>query len=209
MDIWKEARERYAEGGITQSELARELQLPLGTLRKRAAQEHWSELRSAGHEGGASARKMRINRQLSLTDRMLDIIEAALTDADELYGYAEFCKSTSGSEFVCERLRFLNDERFARLVKTAVDVFELQRTVLEIHEYKDEVSAQKNRMDVQLAESKLRQQTELAERKLELELLKLERAQETGCVQDDFLFALGLSETGTESPAGTEIDAIE
>lgn len=199
MDIWKEARERYVEGGITQSELANELQLPLGTLRKRASQEHWSELRSAGHEGGASARKVRINRQLALTDRMLEIIERALNDEDELFGYAEFCKSSSGSEFVCERLRFLNDERFARLVKTAADVFELQRIVLEIHEYKDELSAQKNRMDVQLAESKLRQQTELAERKLELELLKLERAQDTGCAQDDFLYALGLNENETEN----------
>ena len=199
MDIWKEARERYAEGGMTQAELAKELQLPLGTLRRRAAQEQWSKLRSAGHEGGVSARKMRMNRQLSLTDRMLDIIETALNDEDELFGHVEFCKSTSGSEFICERLRFLNDERFARLVKTAADVFELQRNVLEIHDYKDEVSAQKNKMDVQLAENKLRQQTELAERKLELELLKLERSQETGCAQDDFLFALGLTEAGTEN----------
>ena len=203
MDIWKEARECYAEGGMTQSELAEEFQLPLGTLRRRAAQEHWSKLRSAGREGGASARKMRINRQLSLTDRMLDILETAFSDEDELFGYVEFCKSTSGSEFIAERQRFLNDERFARLVKTAADVFELQRHVLEIHDYKDEVSAQKNKMDVQLAENKLRQQTELAERKLELELLKLERSQDAGCAQDDFLFALGL--TGSE----TENESIE
>ncbi len=203
MDIWREARDCYTKGGITQKELAEKFGLSVSSLRKRAAAEKWSELKRAQTEAGfrvdAPVRGMRVSRQLRMTDRMLDIVENALNSEDELFGWVEFWKSTAGGEFACERLRFLNDERFGRLIRTAADIFELQRTVLEIHEYKDEVSAQKYKNDAQLAQSKLKQQTELAERRLELELLKLERNQDTGCEPDGFLSALGLADGEEEN----------
>jgi len=207
MDIWCEARERYVRGGITQHELARVYSLPLGTLRKKASAEGWAALRAARSSGemtwDCSAKNTRVSRQLELTDRMLDIIEKALCDKDELYGWIEFWKTTSTGEFVSERMGYLNDERFGRLVKTAAEVFELQRTVLGIHDYRDEISARKLETDADIARSRLEQQAELAGRKLELELLKMENAQESSVDSDDFLAALGMG-GGDEDEAEQE-----
>ncbi len=208
MDVWCEARERYARGGITHRELAELYDLPLSTLRRRSSVEHWSALRS-GRAGGDSAgdhsaRNTRVSRQLELTDRMMDIIEKALGDKDELYGWIEFWKTTSAGEYVAERLGYLNDERFGRLVKTAAEVFELQRTVLGIHDYRDEISARKLECDADIARSKLEQQAQIAGRKLELELLRLENAQDESGATDDFLAALGMGEGDDEQPVQEE-----
>lgn len=196
MDIWDEARERYVRGGITQRELAKLYGLPLGAVRKRASAEGWSALRAGRAEtdnlSETPDRIARISRQLKLTDRMMDIIEQALSDEDELYGWIEFWKTTSTGEFVSDRLGYLNDERFGRLVRTAAEVFELQRIVLGIHDYRDELSARKLENDADIARSKLEQQAQLAGRKLELELLRLENAQESTDISDDFLAALGM-----------------
>jgi len=198
MDIWSEARERYIMGGITQRELAMMFDLPLGTLRKRASAEGWSSLRagraSGDTAGDSSARNLRVTRQLELTDRMMDIVERALGDENELYGWVEFWKTTSAGEFVSTRLEYLNDERFSRIVRTAADIFELQRIVLGIHDYKDELSARKIQNDAEIARSKIEQQAELAGRKLEIELLRMESALESTDMTGDFLEALGVKD---------------
>ncbi len=197
MDIWSQARERYIKGGITQHELSRLYGLPLGSLRKRASAEGWSAQRSGRASGDAtgdpSAKNLRIARQLELTDKLMEIIERAIGDEDELYGWVEFWKTTSTGEFVAERLKYLNDERLGRLIKAAGDVFGLQREVLGIHDYRDELSARKLESDADIARSKLLQQAQIAGRKLELELLRMESAQE-GEATDDFLEALGMGD---------------
>lgn len=207
MEIWSEARERYVRGGVTQREVARMFELPLGTLRKRAAAEGWSMLRESRAKEltaeNGDKRKIRVERQLKLTDRMLDVLEKALEDEDELYGWIEFWKTTSTGEFVSDRLGYLNDERFGRFIKAASDIFELQRIVLGIHDYRDELSAQKLENDADIARSKLEQQAALAGRKLELELLRLENAQECAEASDDFLAALGMKD-GDEDGSGQE-----
>lgn len=197
MDIWSQARERYIRGGITQRELSRLFGIPLGSLRKRASSEGWAAQRSGRAKGDAigdpSAKNVRIARQLELTDRMLDIIETALNDKDELFGWVEFWKTTQNGEYVAERLQYLNDERLSRLIKSAADVFALQRTVLGIHEYRDELSARKLESDADIARCKLMQQAQLAGQKLELELLRMENAQDV-TPTDDFLAALGMED---------------
>ncbi|MBQ4313315.1 MAG: hypothetical protein IJC18_03795 [Clostridia bacterium] len=192
MDIWSEIREQYARGGITQHELAEKYDVPLGSLRRRAAKEGWSRLReqrrSSTTTSDSSAKHTRISMQLAVTDRLLEIIAGALEKEDELYYHVAFAKSSDGSEFVAQRLPMLNDERLGRIVKALSDIFTLQRMVLGIHDYKDELSALKIEKD-----------SHLASRKLELELLKIENSQGApDTAPDGFLAALGLAEGDEE-----------
>lgn len=195
---WKEIREEYIRGGISQGALADKYGVPAGSLRRRAAAEGWRDMRKARERGiseDPAAIDARVARHLALTDRMLELIAKALEDEDELYRHVEFAKSTSGSEFFCERLLSLNEERAARMVRLMGELFEQQRMILGIHEYKDELTAAKLEQDERLTMSKLSQQSALAERKLELELFKLEGSTgEPDPTADGFLAALGLTE---------------
>lgn len=203
---WNEIREEYLRGGITQGALAKQYGVPAGSVRRRAAAEGWTEMRKARQQSGMqedpAAVSSRIQRQLALTDRMIDIIAKALEDEDELYRHTEFAKSTSGSGFFCERLQAIDEERAARMVRLMGELFEQQRIILGIHEYKDELTAAKLEQDERLTMSKLQQQSVLAERqssiaerKLELELFKLEGSSfDPDPAADGFLAALGLTE---------------
>lgn len=205
---WHQLREEYLRGGVTQGELARRYGVPAGSLRRRAAAEGWCAMRKSRESGlqeDTPAVSTRVAAQLALTDRMIALITRALEDEDELYRHVEFSKSTSGGEFYCERLQALDEERAGRLVKLMGELFEQQRIILGIHEYKDELSAAKLAQDERLANTKLEyqnalaeRQNSLAERKLELELFKLEGLSggaDPGA--DGFLAALGM--TGDES----------
>lgn len=194
MNTWNEIRELYAQGGITQSQLAEKFGVPLGSLRRRAAAEGWTVMRAERSRGSLendiTARQTRMARQLAITDKMLDIISTAMENPDEFYYHIEFGKTSGGSEFVIQRLDALNDERIGRLVKSVGEIFELQRIALGIHDYRDEVAARK-----------VDQDGEIAGRKLELEMIKLENA--GGCEEEDtadgFLEALGISGGGGDS----------
>lgn len=188
MENWNEIREEYARGGVTHRELAEKFGVPVGSLRRRAAQEGWSAMRSAkafGGTGNASCISLRLKRQLDLSDRLVDVISKALDDPDELFRHVAFAKSGDG--FVCETERALNEERLVRLVKALGELFEIQRVILGVHEYKDELSAAKLEQDERLTISKLEKQSELALRKLEIELLKLEG--DCSAPDDDNFFA--------------------
>ncbi len=204
---WNELREEYIRGGITQGELADRYGIPAGSLRRRAAAEGWRAMRKSRESGlqeDPAAVSARVSRHLALTDRMLDLLTRALEDDDELYRHVEFAKYSSAGEFFCERLSAFAEERAARIVRLMGELFEQQRIILGIHEYKDELAAAKLAQDERLSTSKLEYQTALAERqnsiaerKLELELFKLEGG--TGAADpeaDGFLAALGL--TGDE-----------
>lgn len=215
---WNELREEYIRGGITQGELAERYGIPAGSLRRRAAAEGWRTMRKSRESGtqeDPAAVSARVARHLALTDRMLEIISRALEDEDELYRHVEFAKSTSGSEYYCQKLQSINEERAARIVKLMGDIFEQQRIILGIHEYKDELTAAKLAQDERLNANKLAQderltmskleyqtnlaerQNSIAERKLELELFKLEGGAGTpDPAADGFLAALGM--TGDE-----------
>ena len=210
---WNEIREEYLRGGITQGALAEKHGIPAGSLRRRAASEGWRTARKARENGlpeDPSTINDRVARQLALTDRMLEIIAKALEDDCELYRHVEFAKYTSGCEFACVQLDALDEERTARLVKLMGELFEQQRIILGIHEYKDELTAAKLEQDERLTMSKLSHQTalaerqnSLAERKLELELYKLDGgAGDIDPSADGFLAALGLGEevTAYEQP---------
>jgi len=205
---WNQLREEYLRGGITQGELAERYGIPAGSLRRRAAAEGWCAMRRSRESGlqeDTPAVSSRVARQLALTDRMVDILTRALENDDELYRHVEFSKSTAGGEFYCQRLEAIDEERAARIVRLMGDLFEQQRIILGIHEYKDELSAAKLEQEERLTMSKLEYQTalaerqnSLAERKLELELFKLEGS--SGGVDpgaDGFLAALGM--TGDET----------
>lgn len=204
MTNWNEIREEYIRGGVTQAQLAERYGVPAGSLRRRAAAEGWKgkrKNRENGSQDDSAAVSARVARQLALTDRVLEILAKALEDEDELYRHAEFAKSTSGSEFFCERLQSIDEERTARIVRLMGDLFEQQRIILGIHEYKDELTAAKLEQDERLTMSKLQQQTvlaerqsSLAERKLEIELFKLEGSGDALPGDDGFLAALGLTE---------------
>lgn len=197
MQKWTEAKEHYISGGITQRELSQMYELPLGAVRKRASQEGWVRMRGErlkSEEKASSPAESRAERQLALTDRLMDIIEAFFNSDDELFSWTEVRKSGSESCFVTERLQQLNDARAARMVKLAEEVIDLQRRIMGIPDYRDELSARKLHSDSEFADRKLRQQTELASRKLELEFLKLEGAQEAASAGDNFLAALGFEE---------------
>lgn len=181
-ELWSEIRERYAEGGVTHRELADAYDVPLGALRKKAAQEHWSQDRKSRAEGGVddtSAQSIRRRRQLELTDRLLELVLTAMRDDKQLLYHVSFCKATEGSEFICQPLGALDDERLLRLVKAATDICELQRTLLDVHPYRDVIAARK-----------LEQDGALASRKLDIELLKLEGASEEEQSPEEFLAAL-------------------
>ena len=204
---WNELREEYIRGGITQGALAERYGIPAGSLRRRAAAEGWRAMRKSresGQQEDPAAVSARTARQLALTDRMLEILTNALEDDDELYRHVEFSKSTSGGEFYCERLQAIDEERAARIVRLMGELFEQQRIILGVHEYKDELTAAKLAQDERFNFSKLEYQTALAERqnsiaerKLELELFKLEGGAGTpDPAADGFLAALGL--TGDE-----------
>lgn len=205
---WNELREEYIRGGITQGALAQRYGIPAGSLRRRAAAEGWRAMRKSRESGmqeDPAAVSARVARQLALTDRVLELLTCALEDDDELYRHVEFAKSTSGSEFFCERLHAIDEERTARIVRLMGDLFEQQRIILGIHDYKDELAAAKLAQDERLSTSKLEYQTALAEkqnsiaeRKLELELFKLDGgAGIPDSEADGFLAALGL--TGDEA----------
>lgn len=180
---WGEIRERYAQGGITQRELAAEFGVPLGTLRKKAAQENWSETRRRRSAGAGAcdttAREVRLTKQLAVTDRLLDVIGEALEREGELNFHTEFAKSSGGSEFVCQRLETIDDERLLRFVKAVADVCELQRILLGVHEYRDELAA-----------VKLEQDGRLASRKLDIEMLKLDGGGDDERTAEEFVTAL-------------------
>lgn len=195
MTDWNEIREEYILGGVTQKALADRHGISVASLRRRAAEEGWTGKRatlSAGRTDAQAAADVRRTRQLALTDRLLAAVSRALEDEDELYRHVEFAKSTSGSEFICERLQALDEERLARYVRLTTELFEQQRIILGIHDYRDELSAAKLEQDERLTLDKLERQTELANRKLELELIKLEGASGTQDDSDGFLAALGL-----------------
>jgi len=197
---WNELREEYIRGGITQGALAERYGIPAGSLRRRAAAEGWRAMRKSRESGlqeDSAAISARVARQLALTDRMMELLGRALEDDDELFRHVEFAKSTSGSEYYCQRLQSIDEERAGRMVRLMGELFEQQRIILGIHEYKDELSAAKLEQDERLALSKLEYQNSLAERKLELELFKLEGS--CGDIDpqaDGFLAALGM--TGDE-----------
>lgn len=136
--------------------------------------------RGQGEDGRFTKRKC-LARHLSITGRLLDIIEAALSNDDEMYYYIETLKSAQdGSIYAQERLRTINETRLGRLVKTLGEVIELQRLALSIPGYKES-------SDAHLAGEKERRERETAEQKLsherlklELELLKLERMGDKG-----------------------------
>lgn len=199
MDTWSKAKECYINGGVTQRELSQMYELPLGAIRKRATQENWvkqrSERQKGKKEGGKSSADVRAERQLALTDRLMDILEAFFGNDDELFSWIEVRKTSGESCFVTERLQLLNDARVARMVKLAEEVIDIQRRVMGLPDYRDELSARKLQSDSSFANRKLRQQTELASRKLEIELLKLEGAQGAAAAAgDNFLEALGFEE---------------
>jgi|GEM_PF-1946761 len=167
---WNELREEYIRGGITQGALAERYGIPVGSLRRRAAAEGWCAMRrsrQSGSQEDSAAVSARIARQLALTDRMLELIGRALEDDDELYRHVAFAKYTSGSEHLCDRLPAIDEERTARLVKLMGELFEQQRIILGIHEYKDELAAARLEQDERLAMSRLEQDERLAMSKLE------------------------------------------
>jgi len=227
---WNELREEYIRGGITQGALAERYGIPAGSLRRRAAAEGWCTMRKSRESGlqeDPAAVSARVARQLALTDRVLELLTRALEDDGELYRHVEFAKSTSGSEFHCGQLQALDEERAGRIVKLMGELFEQQRIILGIHDYKDELAAAKLAQDERLTMSKLAQderlssgkleqderltmskleyqtnlaerQNSIAERKLELELIKLEGgAGAPDPGADGFLAALGM--TGAEA----------
>lgn len=205
---WNELREEYIRGGITQGALAQRYGIPAGSLRRRAAAEGWRAMRKARESGlqeDPAAVSSRVARQLALTDRVMEILARALEDEDELYRHVEFAKSTSGSEFFCQRQQAIDEERTGRIVKLMGDLFEQQRIILGIHDYKDELTAAKLEQDERLNANKLEyqinladRQNSIAERKLELELFKLEGGSSApDPAADGFLAALGL--TGDEA----------
>ncbi len=166
---WNELREEYIRGGITQGELAERYGISAGSLRRRAAAEGWCAMRrsrESGSQEDAAAVSARVSRHLALTDRVLEIIARALEDEEELYRHVEFVKSSSGSEFICERQQAIDEERTGRIVKIMGELFEQQRMILGIHEYKDELTAAKLEQEERLAMSKLAQDERLTMSKL-------------------------------------------
>ena len=198
---WNEVREEYIRGGITQGALAEKHGVPAGSLRRRAAAEGWRDMRKARESSqptDPAAVSARTARHLALTDHMLEIIARALEDDEQLYRHVQFARASDGSEFFCERLQAFNEERAARLVKLMGELFEQQRAILGVHEYKDELTAAKLAQDERLTMSKLQQQAALAERRLELELFKLDGGTDgTDPAADGFLAALGLTGEAT------------
>jgi len=205
---WNEIREEYIRGGITQGALADKYGIPAGSLRRRAAAEGWRTARKAlecGTQEAPAAVSTRVARQLAVTDRLLEIIAKALEDDDELYRHVEFGKNSEGYDFVCRRLDAIDEERTGRLVRLLSELFEQQRIILGIHDYRDELTAAKLEQDERLTMSKLSQQSALAERqnsiaerKLELELYKIDGGSgEPDPSADGFLAALGISEDVT------------
>ncbi len=205
MTNWNQIREEYLRGGITQGALAEKHGIPAGSLRRRAAAEGWTEARKAREydtRPDSAQTAARVARQLALTDRLMDIVSRALEDEDELYLHVEYAKGSGGYNYDCQKLAALDEERTGRFVKLAAELIDLQRTILGIHDYKDELTAAKLEQDERLTLSKLdrqaviaERQNSIAERKLELELYKLEGAEkETDPAADGFLAALGLAE---------------
>ena len=115
MTNWAEIREEYVRGGITQAELAKKHGVSPASLRRRAAAEGWRAARSVREVGAADKSLVsdRLNRQLELTDRMLDVI----TDVIEK-------GSDAGNA--------LDDERVLRVAGIMSDLFHQQRTILEL-----------------------------------------------------------------------------
>lgn len=187
MDIWTQARERYAAGGVTHRQLAEELGLPLGALRRRSAEEKWMELKkqhgASGSLSDAPAARLRMDKQLALTDRLLDVCIGALENGeDEFYSYVETQK---GEGWTVAKLDVINIDRVAKIIKAVGDIFELQRLALGLHDYKDELSARK-----------LEQDCDIAHLKLDLERMKLEGQTTAPVCDDGFLEALGLDPDG-------------
>lgn len=208
MTNWNQIREDYLRGGITQGALAEKYGIPAGSLRRRAAAEGWREARKAREydtRPDSAQTAARVARQLALTDRLLDVISRALEDDDELYRHVEYAKGSEGYDFACKRLDAIDEERTGRIVKLAGELIGLQRMILGIHDYKDELTAAKLEQDERLTISKLdrqeaiaERQNSIAERKLELELYKLEGSdKEIDPAADGFLAALGLAEDVT------------
>ena len=195
MEIWQELREQYARGGVTHKELSERYGVPLNALRRRAAEEKWSELRkqhgAAGTGEEMPAARLRLEKQLAVTDRMLDVFMRALERDAEFYTYIELQKVSGGAEYISSQMEIINIDRAAKLIKAVGDIFELQRAALGLHEYKDELSARK-----------IEQDGDIAHRKLELERLKLEGLCDAGVPDDGFLEALG----GAASEAAGDAD---
>ena len=189
MEIWQELREQYARGGVTHKELSERYGVPLSALRLRAAEEKWRELRkqhgAAGTGEEMPAARLRLEKQLAVTDRMLDVFMRALERDAEFYTYIELQKVSGGAEYVSSQMEIINIDRAAKLIKAVGDIFELQRAALGLHEYKDELSARK-----------IEQDGDIAHRKLELERLKLEGSCDAGMIDDGFLEALSTAADG-------------
>lgn len=196
MDLWQQIREKYAQGGVTHRELAEEYGVSLCTLRRKAAEEKWSSLkkqRSAVSESESPAARLRLDRQLAAADRLLEVFMRALENDAEFYTYIDIQKTSSGIEYVSQRMENVNIDRIGKLIKAVADVFELQRIALGLHDYKDELSARK-----------IEQDGDIANRKLALERMKLEGLADNGAVDDGFLEALGAGLKAADAPDGGE-----
>lgn len=168
MENWSRIKKAYIAGEGSLGQLAERFGLSYETVRRRAAKEKWKAQRT-----GWSDPAIVLERQMSITSRLLDIVGTALDDPDEPYLWIEPVKSASGG-FSAERLQALNENRLSKLVRLLADIFEMQYAALQIPRYKE------------------RHDAENAAKKLELELLKLETSMSHDVICDDgFIDALG------------------
>ncbi len=108
-----------------------------------------------------------LKRQLSLTDRLMSVLEDALADDREMYRYVQCVKTGVGSETVCEERQAVNEERLGKIVKALSELISIQHDILAVPLFKESA-------DTENTKTKLSSDRDISLRKIELELMKID-----------------------------------
>lgn len=130
-----------------------------------------------------------LKRQLSVTDRLLGMIENALEDERELYRYLQSSKSGGAVETSCEERQIFNEERLGKIVKALSELIGIQNEILAVPLFKENADAENSK-------AKLQSDRDISLRKIEIELMKVDGA-ECQSVPEQLLAALSGDENDT------------
>ncbi len=140
---WKKLKAEYIAGGTSYRKLAEKHKVPFHTLRKKAAKEHWKDLRDeAAAKAATKIVEMESNRQaqryerlLRVSDDLLDVVEEAVRSfkVGDLLLDRTALKSLSGT---------IKDIKDIQNIKTELDIEEQKARLAQLRRQaeKDEES---------------------------------------------------------------------
>ena len=127
---WNKLKREYIQGNTSYRKLAEKYSVSLTVLKTRAAKERWVDLKAQARakadtkivEAEANNQAERMSRLLSVTDKLLDVVEKAVNEfnTEELVLDKSTLKSLSGA---------IKDIKEIQGIKSAIDIREQEARI--------------------------------------------------------------------------------